>query len=898
MNYFRAIFLCFIAPCLALAQSTGDVQLGVKSSTGPLTPVWVTKTANKVIGWDGEGTLGPLTPFDGAFSSLSGKPTTISGYGITDAFSYTNPSVAYVQSNGNDGTGVPGDPSHPFATIQSAYDHEARIFVLGVGSFGDLTGLNETIQLIGIGNTQSIIGNISGTGGNIYGNGQDNVTIGSVTITATSGSNGSTGVPASSTPAGNGADGTYAPSVTIEGVSSTSDFILQAGSGGTGGYGGDAVNGNPAITGGNGGNGGNGNVLTVKNCSITGYFVSLAGDGAAGGQGSNFTDSSDNGGTGGTGGNGGTSGVVNVINSIGGGLYAAPSNFGAGGAGGTGSSPGAAGGNGNAGNAGTIDTSFTTSATAVSNGETTNYNASLIAGVLQNGAGPVINSADLASSLAAWNGSTQINTVGNIGIGAWNASTITPTYGGTGQSSYTNGQLLIGNSSGNTLTKSTLTAGSNVTIANGNGSITIASIPALSTITGLGTNVATALATNTGTPGSIVVLNGNYGTPSAISLTSATGTAASLTAGQATAALGLKSATTTVSVSGATAPTSGQVLTATGTTGASWQTPSSGLTINTTTTTGASNGDILTSNGTKLQKLTPGSGINTWLASPTELNLKAAQSGLAWLDTAQTFTASGAASTPAVRFNGSPFTGGNGWTTTPYVLIQPSTASAATSWNTSGTMMGIKIDSSFGGYFIECKYSGDQTQFAVTSGGSILCGGAIYSPLYMVMGSDYFLQWSGRSKLFSGADGNIRLSNGGENDFSLLQFGGTSSSFPALKRNGAGLVVRLADDSANASLQTGSLSVGSSGTSHSLMKSGTATLVAGTVTVSDSNVLETGTASTSSRILVTRMTDGGTIGDSYTISRVNGISFTITSKLSGATQTLDTSTLSWLLINP
>ncbi|KKQ78105.1 MAG: Fiber protein [Candidatus Daviesbacteria bacterium GW2011_GWA1_38_7] len=46
-------------------------------------------------------------------------------------------------------------------------------------------------------------------------------------------------------------------------------------------------------------------------------------------------------------------------------------------------------------------------------------------------------------------------------------------YGGTGQTSYTDGQLLIGNTTGNTLTKATLTAGSGVTITNGNGSIEI-----------------------------------------------------------------------------------------------------------------------------------------------------------------------------------------------------------------------------------------------------------------------------------------------------------------------------------------------------------------------------------------------------------------------------------------
>ena len=46
--------------------------------------------------------------------------------------------------------------------------------------------------------------------------------------------------------------------------------------------------------------------------------------------------------------------------------------------------------------------------------------------------------------------------------------------GGTGQTSYTDGQLLIGNSTGNTLAKAALTAGANVTITNGPGSITIA----------------------------------------------------------------------------------------------------------------------------------------------------------------------------------------------------------------------------------------------------------------------------------------------------------------------------------------------------------------------------------------------------------------------------------------
>jgi hypothetical protein len=48
--------------------------------------------------------------------------------------------------------------------------------------------------------------------------------------------------------------------------------------------------------------------------------------------------------------------------------------------------------------------------------------------------------------------------------------------GGTGQTTYTNGQLLIGNTTGNTLTKATLTAGTGIAITNGTGAISIAAI--------------------------------------------------------------------------------------------------------------------------------------------------------------------------------------------------------------------------------------------------------------------------------------------------------------------------------------------------------------------------------------------------------------------------------------
>lgn len=88
-----------------------------------------------------------------------------------------------------------------------------------------------------------------------------------------------------------------------------------------------------------------------------------------------------------------------------------------------------------------------------------------------------INGADVITSTSLGQGiiTSSLTSVGILTSGTWNATTISVTYGGTGQTSYTDGQLLIGNSDGNTLTKSTLTAGTNVSIINGNGSITIAS---------------------------------------------------------------------------------------------------------------------------------------------------------------------------------------------------------------------------------------------------------------------------------------------------------------------------------------------------------------------------------------------------------------------------------------
>jgi len=69
------------------------------------------------------------------------------------------------------------------------------------------------------------------------------------------------------------------------------------------------------------------------------------------------------------------------------------------------------------------------------------------------------------------------------------------------------------------------------------------------------------------------------------------------------------------------------------------------------------------------------------------------------------------------------------------------------------------------------------------------------------IGSTSPIFWNGRSVLLSPVNGNIMMSNNSETNFGLLQFGGATSLFPALKRSTTILQARLSDDSAFASIQ-------------------------------------------------------------------------------------------------
>lgn len=100
----------------------------------------------------------------------------------------------------------------------------------------------------------------------------------------------------------------------------------------------------------------------------------------------------------------------------------------------------------------------------------------ILAGTTSTGAFQSVATGTATGQPLTYQGAAAVPTFSALNLAG--ASVVTGTLpvgnGGTGQSSYVNGELLIGNTTGNTLTKATLTQGTGITITNGNGSITIA----------------------------------------------------------------------------------------------------------------------------------------------------------------------------------------------------------------------------------------------------------------------------------------------------------------------------------------------------------------------------------------------------------------------------------------
>ena len=191
------------------------------------------------------------------------------------------------------------------------------------------------------------------------------------------------------------------------------------------------------------------------------------------------------------------------------------------------------------------------------------------------GSGSVTSVAMSVPSFLSVSGS-PITTSGTLAV-TLSGTALPVANGGTGQTTYTDGQLLIGNSTGNTLTKATLTAGSGITITNSAGGITITSTAGGGTVTSVAASGGATGLTFTGSPittsgtltlsGTLAIASGGTGATSASGARLTLGAAGSGANSDITSLTGL---TTALSVGqggtgSATSPTNGQLLIGNGT---------------------------------------------------------------------------------------------------------------------------------------------------------------------------------------------------------------------------------------------------------------------------------------------------------------------------------------------
>lgn len=118
-----------------------------------------------------------------------------------------------------------------------------------------------------------------------------------------------------------------------------------------------------------------------------------------------------------------------------------------------------------------------------------------------------------------------------------------------------------------------------------------------------------------------------------------------------------------------------------------------------------------------------GAGFSTYLASPPAIGGTAAAAGsFTTLTTSggTTNTKAGAASTSALTLTGTPFTGGSGTTTYPLAYLNQGTA--PTTWSTAGTEFGINAPSGYVGNFADFRVNGGACVFCVSAAGALTLG--------------------------------------------------------------------------------------------------------------------------------------------------------------------------------
>jgi len=152
---------------------------------------------------------------------------------------------------------------------------------------------------------------------------------------------------------------------------------------------------------------------------------------------------------------------------------------------------------------------------------------------------------------------------------------------------------------------------------------------------------------------------------------------------------------------------------------------------------------------------------------------------VAYRDSVNTFTRNqinsyaSTSATPAQRITGTWFTGGGTTNTKPHYLIEPA-GTTSTTWSNSGTGLGVNAASGFGGNLLDLQLNG-VNRFSVSSAGVVLASSSIASS------GNFVLQNS--SNFVGSANGSMRITNTNFNDYDRLQFGNTTSLYPALQIN-------------------------------------------------------------------------------------------------------------------
>lgn len=139
--------------------------------------------------------------------------------------------------------------------------------------------------------------------------------------------------------------------------------------------------------------------------------------------------------------------------------------------------------------------------------------------------------------------------------------------------------------------------------------------------------------------------------------------------------------------------------------------------------------------------------------------------------------------------------------------------------------------------------AGGSTALQINSSANAVVTNSLYVGFGINIGS------SNEVNITHTADGVLRLRDAAGTSFNRIQFGGTTSSFPAIKRDGAGLKFVVADDSASADIECLSLKTGApNGGTAAKWKGGV--LVTAAVTPDTTRYIELDVAGTLYKVIV------------------------------------------------